>query len=114
MNNQELLDRDSRAICQVYQRDPVVMARGEGVYLYDVEGKRYFDFSAHYSSCCLGHAHPGLTRAIEDQLRVLVSVSAQFATQERIRLAEKLLEAAGGGYDRCCWGARDLMRTNLR
>ena len=80
------------------------MAKGEGVHLYDVAGKRYLDFSAHYSSCCLGHAHPGLTRAIEEQLRVLVSVSAQFATRERITLSEKLLEAAGGGYDKVLFG----------
>lgn len=100
----EMLERDARFICQVYQRDPIVMARGEGVFLFDVDGKRYFDFSAHYSSCCLGHAHPGLNKAIADQLASLVSLSAQFASRERIACAEKLLEAAGGGFAKVLFG----------
>jgi len=99
-----LLKRDDTVVSQVYYRDPVVMQRGEGIFLYDVDGKRYLDFSAHYSSCSLGHNNQDLVKAIEAQLKKLVSVSAQFSTEERIRLADKLLSITHGTYGKVLFG----------
>ncbi len=104
MSMQEFLARDDQAIAQVYFRDPVVMERGEGVFLYDIEGKRYLDFSAHYSSCCLGHSNKKLITTIEAQMSKLISVSAQFSSMERIYLAEKLLSLTNGKYAKVLFG----------
>ena len=98
------LSRDDRYIAQVYARDPLVITGAEGIYLYDQKGKQYIDCSAHYSSCCLGHRNPRLNRAVADQLDRLVSVSAQFATRERMDLAEKLLRGTGGNFHQVLFG----------
>lgn len=104
MSGSDYLERDDRVISQVYSRDPLVMTRGDGMYLQDIDGKRYLDFSAHYSSCCLGHAHPKLNRVISEQLGIITSLSAQFSSRERVHLAEDLLAAAGHPYKKVLLG----------
>jgi len=101
---QDYLIRDSQIVSQVYARDPLVISGGEGVFLYDIDGKKYYDFSAHYSSSSLGHNHPELIKGIIKQLSTLVSVSAQFATRERVALAERLLLLSGGNYKKVLFG----------
>ncbi|MBE3598497.1 MAG: aminotransferase class III-fold pyridoxal phosphate-dependent enzyme [Limnochordaceae bacterium] len=66
------------------------MIRGEGVYLFDAEGRRYLDFSAQHSAAILGHAHPEMVEHLSAQLRRLVGVSPAFLTRERALLAERL------------------------
>lgn len=98
-----LLD-DDRFVCQVYERDPVIISGGDGVFLFDSEHKRYLDFSAQYSSCTLGHGNQELTEAIEKQLSKLVSVTAQFATTERVKLAGQLIEITNGNFGKVLFG----------
>ena len=101
---QDYLAQDSKIVSQVYARDPLVISGGEGVFLYDINGKKYYDFSAHYSACSLGHNHPELIEAISKQLSTLVSVSAQFATRERVALAKRLISLSGGYYKKVLFG----------
>jgi acetylornithine aminotransferase len=78
----------------------LVLARGEGAYVWDTDGNRYLDLLGGIAVNALGHAHPALVGAVTDQLRTLGHVSNFFATEPQIRLAEKLLEllgAAGNG-----------------
>jgi len=104
MSGSDYLEHDNRVISQVYSRDPLVMARGKGMYLQDIDGKQYLDFSAHYSSCCLGHAHPKLNRTISEQLEILTSLSAQFSSRERVHLAEELLTTVGDPFQKVLFG----------
>jgi acetylornithine/succinyldiaminopimelate/putrescine aminotransferase len=50
-----------------YHRLPVTFAKGEGVWLTDIQGKKYLDFSAGIAVNCLGHGHPALVKAISEQ-----------------------------------------------
>jgi len=101
---QDYLILDNQIVSQMYARDPLVISGGEGVFLYDINGKKYYDFSAQYSACSLGHNHPKLIKGIIKQLSTLVSVSAQFATRERVALAKRLLLLSGGNYKKVLFG----------
>ena len=61
-----------------YHPIPVVLARGEGVYVWDLEGKRYFDFLSAYSAVNQGHCHPRITQALISQAQVLTLTSRAF------------------------------------
>lgn len=98
------IEKDRKYLMQVYSPEPIVMDYGEGMHLYDNEGKKYLDFSAQFSSCSLGHAHPELTDAIEQQLHKVVSVTSMFVTEERAELAKTLVEIAPEGLEKVLFG----------
>lgn len=75
-----------------YTRQPLVMVRGEGARLWDLDGKEYVDFLAGIAVCNLGHAHPRIARAVSEQMQELVHVSNLFYTIPQISLAERLVQ----------------------
>jgi ornithine--oxo-acid transaminase len=75
---QQLLDREDQYGAHNYHPLPVVLNRGEGVYLWDVEGKRYYDFLSGYSAVNQGHCHPRLTAALIEQVQKLTLTSRAF------------------------------------
>jgi acetylornithine/N-succinyldiaminopimelate aminotransferase len=75
----------------------VMLERGEGCVVWDVDGKRYLDFLAGIAVNALGHAHPVLVEAISRQAGALVHVSNYFATEPQLALAERLLRISGAG-----------------
>jgi ornithine--oxo-acid transaminase len=78
LSSQELMDLEDRYGAHNYHPLPVVLARGEGVYMWDVEGKKYFDFLSAYSAVNQGHCHPRITKALKDQADVLTLTSRAF------------------------------------
>lgn len=77
---------------------PAVFHRGEGVWLWDVEGRRYLDMMSAYSAVSFGHTHPRLLRALEDQARRLALTSRAFSNDRLPLLLERL--CATFGYER--------------
>ena len=71
---------------------PLVFQRGEGVWLYDSEGRRFLDFAAGIAVCALGHSHPEMVKAISAQARELLHVSNLYLNKPSIVLAERLTE----------------------
>jgi len=71
-----------------YHPLPVVLSKGEGVYLWDVEGKRYYDFLSAYSAVNQGHCHPRIVRALTEQAKELTLTSRAFYN-DKLGLAEK-------------------------
>ena len=71
----DIQTRESQHVLQTYKRQPVAFVRGQGAYLYDVEGREYLDFVSGIGVTALGHAHPGLTAAIADQAATLLHTS---------------------------------------
>jgi len=80
-----------------YARIPVVMARGEGSWVWDTDGKKYLDLFAGFGGCVLGHCHPELVRAIADQAKTLWHVGNTFYTQPQLGVAEHLKKHAFDG-----------------
>lgn len=71
-----------------YHPLPVVLSKGEGVFLWDVEGKRYYDFLSAYSAVNQGHCHPRIIQALTDQAKELTLTSRAFYN-DKLGLAEK-------------------------
>lgn len=116
-----VLTRDEEHLLPVYARYPVVMERGEGVYLFDSSGNRYLDLMAGLGVNALGHAHPRMVAAIADQATKLVHLSPQYASRYPGELAERLCDLAGmkgvfysTGGSEAVEGALKLARTHAR
>lgn len=74
----ELMELESKHGAHNYHPLPVVLSRGEGVYVWDVEGKRYFDFLSAYSAVNQGHCHPHIVNAMVEQAKTLTLTSRAF------------------------------------
>ncbi|WP_419806836.1 aspartate aminotransferase family protein [Terriglobus sp.] len=90
-----LLERDREWLLPVYARFPIVMERGEGVYLFDTSGNRYLDMMGGLGVNALGHAHPRMVRATAEQTAKLVHLSPQYCTPFAGELAERLCALSG-------------------
>jgi acetylornithine/N-succinyldiaminopimelate aminotransferase len=77
----------------VYPRSPVRPVRGEGVYLYGEGGEQYLDFASGIAVNLLGHGHPHLTKAIQDQAATLIHVSNLYGSPQGEAYARRLIEA---------------------
>ena len=88
---------EERYLMRTYHRAPVEFVRGEGVSLWDSEGKEYLDFLAGISVCSIGHCHPAVVEAVREQVGRLMHVSNLFYTEPMVRLAERLSESSLGG-----------------
>jgi predicted acetylornithine/succinylornithine family transaminase len=82
-------------LLQTYNRYPVVLARGKGVFLFDIEGNKYLDFVSGIGVNALGHAHPRIVKAIRDQAAKLIHVSNLYYHEYQGPLAEKLCKLSG-------------------
>jgi ornithine--oxo-acid transaminase len=77
-NSQSYIDRETKYSAHNYHPLPVVLERGEGVYIWDVDGNRYFDFLSGYSAVNQGHCHPKIITALIDQAQKLTLTSRAF------------------------------------
>jgi ornithine--oxo-acid transaminase len=78
MTSKYFMDLEDRHGAHNYHPLPVVLAKGEGVFVWDVEGKRYFDFLSSYSAVNQGHCHPKIVEAMVDQAKTLALTSRAF------------------------------------
>ncbi|MFN3726150.1 MAG: aspartate aminotransferase family protein [Allosphingosinicella sp.] len=76
----------------VYPRSPVRPVRGEGVYLYGEKGEKYLDFASGIAVNLLGHGHPVLTKAIQEQAATLIHVSNLYGSPQGEKLAQRLVD----------------------
>lgn len=77
-SSQEAIELENKYGAHNYHPLPVVLAKGEGVYLWDVEGKKYFDFLSAYSAVNQGHCHPRIINALKTQAETLTLTSRAF------------------------------------
>jgi ornithine--oxo-acid transaminase len=87
-SSQEAILLEDKYGAHNYHPLPVVLTRGEGVFLWDVEGKRYFDFLSAYSAVNQGHCHPRIIRALTEQAKELTLTSRAFYN-DKLGVAEK-------------------------
>ncbi len=86
---QELADK---LFLNTVTRFPVTLVRGEGAWVWDDKGKQYLDFIAGWAVDSLGHCHPALVNALEEQAKTLIQASNQFYTVPAIKLAQLLVK----------------------
>jgi acetylornithine/N-succinyldiaminopimelate aminotransferase len=94
---QAYTERHRAALMRTLGAPLAVLERGEGCWVWDVDGKRYLDFLAGIAVDSLGHAHPVVVDAVARQAATLIHVSNYFATPQQIALAETLRRITGAG-----------------
>jgi len=92
---QEIVELEQKYLLNTYARYPVAFARGKGVYLYDLEGKRYLDFLSGLGVNALGHAHPRIVKVIREQAAKVIHLSNLYYNEYQGLLAEKLCQKSG-------------------
>jgi len=93
----EVRSLEERYLMRTYKRGAVDFVRGEGPLLWDADGKEYLDFLTGISVCSLGHCHPAVVAAVQEQAGRLMHVSNLFYTEPMARLARRLSESSLGG-----------------
>ena len=78
MTQQDYMDRELKYGAHNYHPLPVVLAKGEGVYVWDTDGKRYYDYLSAYSAVNQGHCHPKIVKAMVDQAQKISLTSRAF------------------------------------
>ncbi|HEX4797399.1 MAG TPA: acetylornithine/succinylornithine family transaminase [Humisphaera sp.] len=99
---QRLLEKGKQVLIPNYARQPIVMARGEGCWVWDSDGKRYLDLFAGFGGGILGHCNPELVAAATKQAQTLWHVGNTFYTEPQIELADRLNKHAFAGQAFFC------------
>ena len=92
MNPREIIDAEKKYLAQTYTRPSFVLTRGEGVYVFDADGKKYLDCAAGIAVNALGYSDPQLVKAIQDAAAGLLHTSNLFYTGSQVALAQALVE----------------------
>ena len=108
---QNLLDRYQRTMTNMFGTPARALVKGEGVYVWDADGKRYTDFLAGIAVNALGHAHPALVEALTEQAKTLGHISNLFTSLPQVKLAERLTALAGAA-DGACFFANSGTEAN--
>jgi acetylornithine/N-succinyldiaminopimelate aminotransferase len=92
---EQIAELEKRYLLGTYSRYPIVLTRGKGVFLYDLEDRRYLDFVSGLGVNALGHAHPRIVKTIREQAGKLIHVSNLYYHEYQGELAEKLCTLSG-------------------
>ncbi len=92
MKNEDLVKISQSVLAQTYGRLPVVLVKGQGCKVWDLDGKEYLDFVAGIGVCNLGHCHPQVVQAIRDQAGKLLHVSNLYHIEPQTQLADLLVK----------------------
>ena len=92
---EQIADVEKRYLLGTYNRYPIVLSRGKGVFLYDLDDRRYLDFVSGLGVNALGHAHPRIVKTIREQAAKLIHVSNLYYHEYQGELAEKLCTLSG-------------------
>jgi len=90
MDSQTWMMLSERYVAHTYTRYPILLVRGKGTRVWDMDGKEYLDFVSGLAVCNLGHCHPKVVKAIQDQAQKLIHVSNFYYIEPQIELAHLL------------------------
>ena len=97
MNTKELIENEKKYLFQTYNQPAMVLDKGKGMKVWDLEGKEYLDFIGGIAVNSLGYCHPKIVEAIHNQSKKLIHCSNLFYHAPQIILAKKLVELSCGG-----------------
>jgi acetylornithine/LysW-gamma-L-lysine aminotransferase len=100
MNEKEIIDAENRLMANVFATRPVVITRGKGALVWDINGKEYVDCTGSYGVALIGHCHPKVVEAIRKQAERLISCHAGFYNDMRTEFLQKLVSITPKGLDK--------------
>ena len=92
MDSQTWMVLSEKYVAHTYARYPILLTKGKGTRVWDMEGREYLDFVSGLGVCSLGHCHPKVVKAIQDQAERLIHVSNLYYIEPQIQLASLLCE----------------------
>jgi len=100
VNEQKVISLEERLMANVYAKRPIVVTRGRGALVWDINGKEYIDCTGSYGVCIVGHSHPKVVEAIRKQAETLISCHAFFYNDVRSELLQKIVQIAPKGLNK--------------
>ena len=73
MNEKTIIETENRYLANVFAKKPIVLTKGEGALLWDINGKEYVDCASSYGVAALGHCHPKIVAAVKAQAEQLIT-----------------------------------------
>ncbi len=111
MNEREIIECENRLMANVFAKKPIVIERGKGATVWDINGKEYIDCTSSYGVALLGHSHPRIVKAVCEQAKKLISCHAGFYNERRTEFLQKLTRITPKGLDKaflCNSGAESV------
>ena len=96
MNNDNIISIAKDYVAPTYGRYELALTNGKGCYVWDSDGKKYLDFVSGLAVCNLGHCHPKVVEALQNQAEKLLHVSNLYHIEPQVQLAEKLCKNSFG------------------
>jgi acetylornithine/LysW-gamma-L-lysine aminotransferase len=100
VNEKEIINIENKLMANVFAKKPIVITRGKGALVWDVNGKEYVDCTASYGVALLGHSHPKVVEAVRQQAEKLISCHAGFYNDKRTELLQKIVQITPKGLDK--------------
>jgi acetylornithine/LysW-gamma-L-lysine aminotransferase len=100
VNEKEVIDAENRLMANVFAKKPVVLTRGKGASVWDINGKEYVDCTGSYGVALLGHSHPKIVEAVSKQAEKLISCHSGFYNDKRSEFLQKLVSITPKGLDK--------------
>lgn len=105
---------ESLYLAPLYNRFPLTIVRGEGVYVFDENGNRYLDFASGIAVNSLGYAHPKIIEAVTSQVKRLLHISNLYYTEPQLELAKKLVRLSGLNKAFFCNSGTEAIEASLK
>lgn len=100
MNEQDIIRIENILMANVFAKRPLVLTRGKGALVWDINGKEYVDFTASYGVALIGHSHPRVVEAVCKQAEQLISCHASFYNPVRTEFLQKLVSITPKGLNK--------------
>ena len=111
MNEKEIVDAEDRIMANTFAKRDLVLTRGKGALVWDINGNQYIDCTGSYGVAVVGHCHPKVVEAVQRQVETLIACHASFYNDARSELLKKIIGLAPEGLDRvflCNSGAESV------
>ena len=100
MNEKEIIDIEKQFMANVYAKKPVVITRGKGAIVWDINGKEYIDCAGSYGVCIVGHCHPKIVEAVKKQAEKLISCHSSLYNDARSEFLQKIIKITPKGLNK--------------
>jgi len=100
MNEREVMETEQRVMANVFSKRPVVLAKGRGSLVWDVNDKEYIDCIGGYGVCIVGHCHPRVVEAVKEQVDTLISCHSSLYSDMRTAFLQRILQIVPKGLNK--------------
>lgn len=100
MNDKDIMDIENRYLANVFSKRPIVLTKGKGALVWDINGKEYVDCSTSYGVALLGHCHPKVVAAVQAQAEQLITCHGCYYNDKRAEFIQKLVKITPKGLDK--------------